>query len=169
MTLFDIFVFIIAGVAVFTGWRRGFAVQAFGLCAIVLGLIVAAKTGSFAGAKLGFDHQYATPAGFLIVFLLVSGVLLLIGFLMRKMLKSTGLGSMDVVLGILFSLLKAALILGIFCAIFDKFNDGAHFVPQQTLNKSLTYRPLCRTIEVLGVWGREAVDGGEAAVKEIFD
>ena len=169
MTVFDIFVFIVAAIAVFTGWRRGFAVQAFNFFAIVLGLFVAATTGPVAGAKLGFDPSYAVPAGFLVIFLLVAGVLLLIGRFMRKMLRSIGLGSLDVLLGILVSLLKTALILGILCTVFDKFNDGAHFIDRSKLDKSVTYRPLCRTVEVLGVWGREVGTGTEEVVRDALD
>ena len=169
MTIFDIFVIAVAAIAVFTGWRRGFAVQAFNFFAIVLGLFVAASTGPLAGVKLGFDASYATPAGFLVVFLLVAGALLILGRFMRKMLRSIGLGPLDVLFGILVSLLKTALILGIMCTVFDKFNDGAHFIERSKLDKSVTYRPLCRTIEVLGVWGREIGTGTEEVVRDALD
>ena len=76
---------------------------------------------------------------------------------------------LDVLLGILLSLLKVALVLGILCTIFDKLNDGAHFIPQSTLDRSVTYRPLCRMVEALGVWTREAGDGTEKIVRGTLD
>lgn len=156
MTIFDIAVFVIAAIAVVNGWRRGFAVQVFGLIAIALGLVAAVQTGAEAGARLGIDHRYATAVGFLLVFLCVAGVLLLVGHLLRKVFRFAGLGIMDVILGVMLSLLKVALLLGILCSIFDKINDGAQFVPQSSLDRSITYRPMCRLIDAFGVWGREA-------------
>lgn len=169
MTIFDITVCVIAVIAVIDGWRKGFAVQALGFIAIVLGLFVAAKTGAQAGAKLGFDSAYASAAGFLIVFVCVAGILLLLARLLRKMFKFAGLGMLDVLLGILLSLLKVALVLGILCTIFDKINNGTHFVPQSTLDRSVTYRPLCRTVETVGVLGREAGLQTEKAVEKTLD
>ena len=169
MTIFDIVVCVIAAVAVFNGWRRGFAVQAFGLFAIIVGLFVASRTGAEAGAKLGIESDYATAAGFLIVFLCVAGVLMLIGRLIRGVFRFAGLGMFDVLLGILLSLLKVALVLGILCTIFDKLNDGAHFVSRSTLDRSLTYRPLCRVVETLGMLGFEAGTGTEKIVEKTLD
>lgn len=169
MTIFDIVVCVIAAIAVFNGWRNGFAVQALGLAAIIIGLFVAARTGAEAGAKLGIDAGYATAAGFLIVFICVTGALLLLARLIRKLFRFAGLGMLDVLFGILLSLLKVALVLGILCSIFDKINNGAHFVPQSTLNRSVTYGPLCRTVETLGLLGREAGLQTEKIVEKTLD
>lgn len=169
MTIFDIIVCIIAAIALFNGWRKGFAVQALGLIAIVLGVIAASATAAEAGAKLGVDHKYAAVVGFLIVFVCVTAVLLLLAHFIRKIFRFAGLGLVDVLLGIVLSLLKVALLLGVLCTIFDKLNDGAHFVPQSSLDKSITYGPLCRMVETFGVWGREAGDQTEKIVKKTLD
>lgn len=169
MTIFDIAVLVIAAIAVINGWRRGFIVQAIGLAAILLGLFAAVGTGAEAGAKLGIDPRYATPAGFLIVFIGVTAVLLLLARLLRKLFRVAGLGILDVLLGILLSLLKVGLVLGILCTIFDRLNDGAHFIPQSSLDKSVTYRPLCNIVEACGVWGREAGLQTEKMVEKTLD
>ena len=169
MTIFDIAVFIIAVIAAINGWRRGFAVQALGLAAIVLGIFAAVKTGAEAGAKLGIDERYAAAAGFLAVFVCVTLVLMLVARFIRKIFKFAGLGMIDVLLGILLSLLKIALVLSILCTIFDKINDGAHFVPRSTLDKSLTYRPLCNVVSAFGMLGREAGGETEKIVRKTID
>ena len=169
MAIFDIVVFVIAAIAVINGWRRGFVVQAFGLAAIILGIFVAIRTGAEAGAKLHIDPRYATAAGFLLIFVCVVGALLLIGHLIRKLFKTAGLGLFDVLFGIILSLIKVALVLGILCTIFDKLNDGAKFVPQSSLDRSITYRPLCNVIEVFGVWSKAAGDQTEKIVDKALD
>ena len=169
MTIFDIIVCIIVVAAVIDGWRRGFVVQAVGLAAIILGLVVASRTGAAAGARLGIDERYAAAAGFFIVFLCVAVVLMLLGRFMRKLFKFVGLGILDVLLGILLSLLKAALVLGILCTIFDKINDGAHFVSPATLDRSVTYRPLCRVVTTLGMLGSEMADGTTKVTEKALD
>lgn len=169
MNIFDIVVCILAVIAVINGWRRGFVVQAFGLAAIVIGVFVAAKTGAEAGVRLGIEAKYAAIAGFAIVFVAVVLVLMLVARLLRGLFKFAGLGILDVLLGVLLSLLKVGLVLGILCAIFDKVNDGAHFVPRSTLDKSITYRPLCNMVESFGVWGRTAVDETTRAVEKTLE
>lgn len=169
MTVFDIVVGIIAVIAVINGWRRGFAVQAVGLAAIIIGIVVAVRTGAEAGARLGIDGRYAAVAGYLLVFLCVTVALMFIGRLVRKMFRFAGLGVVDVLLGILLSLLKVALVLGILCTIFDKINDGAQFVPRSSLDRSLTYRPLCRVVTTLGVLGGEMADGTTSVVEKTLD
>ena len=166
MSIFDIIVCILAVISVITGWRKGFAVQAFGLAAFVLGVVTAAATGAAAGARLGIDPRYSTAAGFLIIFLCVVVAVLGLGRLIRRLFKIAGLGVMDIVLGILLSLLKTALVLGILCAVFDRINDAAGFVSQSTLNRSVTYRPLCRVVQACGVLGREAADTTEEIVNK---
>lgn len=169
MNIFDIVVFIIFLIAVFNGWRRGFAVQAFGLIAIILGLIAAARSGADVGAHLSIDPHYATICGFLIVFLCVVGVLLLAGRLLRRIFKFAGLGFFDVLLGIVLSVVKVALLLGVLCVIFDKFNAGAHIVPRESLESSITYRPLCNTVSALGGVGKSLGDGTEKVVGTTLD
>lgn len=164
MIIFDIFVFVVAVVAAFSGWNRGFAVQAFGLCAIVIGLIAASRAGAQVGAALGVNEAYALPVGFIVMFIVVAGAVMLVGYFMRKVLKTIGLGSMDVVFGVLLALLNTALVLGVVCTVFDTFNNARHepLIASQTLDKSLTYRPLCRLAETFGVLGREVgVDTGK--------
>lgn len=169
MNVFDIIVCIIAVAAVINGWRRGFAVQVVGLAAIIIGIIVAVNTCALAGAKLGIDPRYASAVGFLVVFLAVAAVLLLLGRLIRRIFKFAGLGILDVLLGIVLSLLKVAIVLGILCTIFDKINEGAHFVPRETLDRSITYRPLCNMVSSVGLWGRIAADTTEKAVESTLE
>lgn len=166
MNLFDIFVCIIGVAAAINGWRRGFAVQACGLVALVIGIFVAAKTGGRVGEALGVDAHFAAAAGFLVVFACVLVLMFLAGRIIRKMFDFVGLGVLDTLLGVLFSLLKAALILGILCATFDKLNGNGRFVSEQTLGRSITYRPLCKAVDACGVLGSAIGDGAEKIVDE---
>ncbi len=154
MNIFDIFVCIIAVIAVINGWRRGFAVQACGLAALIVGIFVAAKTGARVGAAMGVDERFAAAAGFLVVFACILVLMLIAGRIIRKMFDFVGLGILDTVFGVIFSLLKSALILGILCSAFDRLNGDGRFVSKRKLDSSIAYRPLCDAVEAFGIWGR---------------
>lgn len=166
MTIFDIAVCVLAVLAVIDGWRRGFALQAFGLVAIVVGIFVAVRTGAEAGAKLPVDAQYAAPAGFFLVFMVVAIGLLLVGRVFRTLFKAAGLGMFDTLFGVIVSLLKVALVLGIMCAVFDRFNEGAHFVDRASLDRSLFYRPLCNVVDGVGMVAKSLEQGTEQVVEQ---
>lgn len=171
MNLFDIFVCIIGVAAVVNGWRRGFAVQACGLAALVIGIFVAAKVGTRVGGALGVDERFASAAGFLAVFACVLAVMFIAGRIIRKIFDFVGIGVLDTLFGVIFSLLKSALILGILCSTFDKLNGGGRFISKRTLERSAVYRPLCDAVNACGVWGRtvggQAVESVEKAVQNI--
>jgi len=166
MNFFDIFVCIIGAVAVVNGWRRGFAVQACGLAALVIGIFVAAKVGTRVGDALGVDERFASAAGFLVVFACVLAAMLIAGRIIRKMFDFVGLGILDTLFGVIFSLLKSALILGILCSTFDKLNGDGRFVSKRMLGRSVTYRPLCNAVDACGVWGKAVGDEADKLVEK---
>ena len=169
MVIFDIVMCIVAMAAVISGWRRGFIVQAFGLAAVIAGIAVAARTGAEAGMRLGIDPRYSALAGFFIVFVCAALVALLIGHIIRKIFRSAGFGILDILLGIFLSFVKVAIVAGIGCAVFDRINNVTEFVPRSTLDRSITYRPLCRLAENLGLLSLEALDGAAQAVDKGLD
>ena len=151
MIIFDIVVLALLVVSVISGLRRGLIVQAIGLVSIIIGVAVAVYTGASAGEALGIEAPYTEAAGFLCVFAAVTGCLVLAGWLLRKVFKIVGLGLLDSILGVVFSLLKLVLVLSVLCSVFNRINDGAKIIDPSTLDKSLAYRPLCDMANAIGI------------------
>jgi membrane protein required for colicin V production len=111
MTVFDLFVLAIIGASVAAGALRGFVHALIATFGLVLGLFVAARTYEPAGALLRglgvVESKEAAHAG---GFLLVTGLVLLAGFVVGEFVKSglrrARLGWLDGALGAGFGLLR---------------------------------------------------------------
>ena len=129
--------------AVFNGWRRGMIFQIGTLAGIILGFWVAGRYGAAVGHALRIPDEFSTAGGFA---LLLIGVMILVALasrLLRKVFSFAGFGTLDVMLGILFSCIKMLVILCALFWIFDLLNGSEHrFVSGDTLSASKLYRPI---------------------------
>jgi membrane protein required for colicin V production len=111
MTVFDLFVLAIVGASVAAGALRGFVRALIATFGLVLGLFVAAHTYEPAGALLrALGLVKSTEAAHAGGFLLVTGLMLLAGFVVGEFAKSglrrARLGWLDGALGAGFGLLR---------------------------------------------------------------
>ncbi len=152
MGIFDIIIGIIVLIALVNGWRKGLVVQICSLVAVIGGIWLASEYGGDVAGLFGIDAKYAEAAGFLILFLMVLILLSVLSRLVKKLFSFVGLGVLDSIFGALISSAKVVLILGILCSAFDSLNVGGRFVEKKTLNKTIFFRPLCRTVEVFDLF-----------------
>ena len=71
-------------------------------------------------------------------------LLALLGKLLAKTLSLASLGFVDKLLGVVFALLKAALIIGLLIFVFDTFNTKWNIVNPEVLDGSVIYGALHR-------------------------
>lgn len=104
---------ILATLFVIQGIRQGFTRLAIGLGATVVGIILASWMYGTAGAFLIpylSSKALANIAGFLLVFLGVQLAGALLAWALGRLFKWTGLTILDRMLGVLFGMVKAALV-----------------------------------------------------------
>lgn len=161
----DIIVLAALAWAVFNGWRRGVILQICTLAGIILGFWVAGRYGAHVGHALRIPDEFATAAGFA---LLLIGVMILVALLsrgLRRVFSFAGLGTLDIVLGVLFSCIKMLIILCALFWIFDILNGSEHrMVSAETLAASKLYKP------ILGIadWFMPLLNGVTDTVKEVL-
>ena len=63
------------------------------------------------------------------------------GKAIEKLLKLVMLGWLDKLLGLVLSLLKGGLLIGLLIVLFNTLNTKFGFVPQETLDSSVLYPP----------------------------
>ena len=142
MNVFDIIVYISLAWAVFNGWRRGFLLQMLSLFAVVAALYFAVQYGAELEQILGFDAGVKGVVGFIVIFI---GALLLISvgaYSLRAVFRFAGLGVADVLLGILFSLVKVMLIVSILFSWFTSINKNYEWASKQTIEESRWFAPV---------------------------
>lgn len=154
----DILTLLVLLWAVINGWRRGVILQLCSLAGIVVSLYVASVYGREAGAVLHLGESWAAPGGFLIVAVATLLVVTLLGRLCRKVFHFAGLGTLDILLGILVSLVKWLLLLSALYSAFAALNRAANFVDEKSLEGSRSFAPICRISDFVLPFVSEAID-----------
>lgn len=144
--IFDIIFLCIFAWAGYKGYTRGFILQAATLAALILGIYGAVKfsdhTAGMLVSKFDMSGEYLPIIAFALTFI---GIVVGIHFLARlveRLLKAISLNFVNRLLGILFNLLKYALIISACLVVLNGINNRIRFLPQQTIAESKLYRPL---------------------------
>lgn len=122
------------------GLFKGFTEQVIAIIAIIAGTWAALK---FTDLVCNFLQPYlGAPASFLkiLVFIMMLVLVILLFKLLGKLVKASinfvTLGWLDRLLGAVFGLLKAAIVLGILTVLFTSLNNTFHLVGEETLSRS---------------------------------
>lgn len=144
MTTPDIILLVCFIPAIWQGLSKGLINQIIGLAALFLAAWLANKFSLPASEALGGLFPEARTqvmriiafAGIFIIVMLVAGLL---GKLVTKIIGFATLGWLNRLLGLLFSLIKTALILGLVICLFDSLNGKWNLIKPETLSESSVY------------------------------
>ena len=146
MNILDAIILICLIPAIFQGLRKGFISQAIAIISFIAGIWASAR---FADLVSTWVAQYITVSGqllkiiaFAIILVGVFLVLGLIGRLLEKILDFAFLGWINKLAGVLFSVMKAILILGLLSMAFNSMNDALGLVKPEVLEDSVLYGPV---------------------------
>lgn len=146
MAVLDIILLICFIPALVQGVRKGFVDQVISLAVVIVGIWMSFK---FSSAASGWIQPYMSlsPAmlqiiSFVVIFIIVAIVLNLLGKAAESLLKAATLGWFNRLLGFVFALAKAALVIGTLVIIFDTLNEKFNFVAEETLAESVLYNPI---------------------------
>ena len=146
MSILDIILLLLFIPAFIQGITKGFVIQVFEIIAVIIGVWVAYR---FSGiAFIWFSHFFSSSYGLLrlIVFILIMIVCILLlnllGQAISKIIKLIMLGWLDKILGIIFALIKTALILGLLIILFNTLNIQFNIIKSDILVESVVYTTL---------------------------
>ena len=127
ITWFDIIVIAVVVILGIKGVINGLIKEVFGLIGIIGGVIIASRNANLVGEQISlYLYELSDSAefffGFLLALLLFWFVCLLLGNLLSKMLKMSGLGFVDRLLGFFVGAAKIFLVLAILVAIVSKIS-----------------------------------------------
>lgn len=146
MGIIDIILLLCFIPAIVTGISKGFVRQAVDFIAIVLGIWAALHfsdtISAWVGQYIHADKVVLTIISFLVVVIVITLLLHLIGSLLSKMINLISLGWFNAVLGIVFGILKTALVLGLLILLFEWLNSSIDLVDTKALNDSQVYTTL---------------------------
>lgn len=146
MAILDIILLLSLLWALYTGFKEGVVVQLGGLAGLFIGVYLAFRFGPPIGKWLGLDPSVSGIAGFIIVVIAVIILLAIVSRIIRKILGAAGLGMLDKAGGVVLSVVKMGLILGLLLYGFDSLNKNGGWVAGSKLEESKLYRPLVTTV-----------------------
>ena len=142
----DIIILICFLPAIISGIMKGFIEQAIALVSLILGAWLAFKFSTVVSGWLQPYFEVSETILNVISFAVIMVAVVLVLFVLSKILtgvtKLVMLGWLDRLLGLVFALLKAGLLIGIAIILFDTLNVKFEFVEEKVLDESVLYAPI---------------------------
>ena len=146
MNILDIILLICFVPAVVQGFRKGFISQVIAIISIIAGVWLSVQFASPVTAWLAQyiqgSEQVLKVVSFALIFIAVAAGLASLGKLIEGTVKLIMLGWLNRLLGVIFSLIKAGLIVGLVIMAFCSLNNTFNFVSEETLSQSVLFPPL---------------------------
>lgn len=156
MNLIDVFIGVILLLGFYSGFKKGLVVELTSLLGLVLGIFgayyLSKHHGLYIGQWLDWAPEYLKITTFLVSFLIVIVLVSIIGKGITRLMETVALGTINQILGGVFSVLKFALLVSFFLLLFNVINTEVNLVSQKTLDESLSYPVLNNLSET--VWTR---------------
>ena len=128
----------------FRGFKRGLIIELCTLMALVLGVYGAASFGDMAGAYLqsefNTDPRISLVLAFSIVFIIIVIAVFIFGKILEGLIKMVALGIVNKLFGLLFGMLKFALIVSGLFFIINGFPLSEKLIPTQWKSESFLYQ-----------------------------
>lgn len=146
MNILDIILLICFIPALVQGFRKGFISQVIAIVSIIAGVWLSFRFATLVSVWLGQhiqgSEQIMRLVAFALIFIAVIAVLAVLGKLLEGTVRLVMLGWLNRLLGVVFSLLKAGLIVGLVIMAFCPLNNTFQLVSEETLNTSVLFPPL---------------------------
>lgn len=143
MNILDIVLLVCLIPAVIQGLRKGFIAQVVAIISLVLGGWLAYRFSSAVTEWLGQWISASGPAlniiAFILIFAIVVTLLFLLGKILEASIKIILLGWLNKLLGLVFSLFKYVLVIGLLIILFDSINGKFDLVSDEFLDSSFLY------------------------------
>ena len=132
--------------AIITGISKGLVEQLVSLISLIAGVWAAfhfsSSLSEWLNSYLQTDPKIINIVAFALTVVLTVLILNLLGRLITKTLSMASLGWANRLLGLVFALLKAALVIGLLIFIFDPLNAKFNLVKPEVLDGSVIYSAL---------------------------
>jgi membrane protein required for colicin V production len=146
MNYIDIVLGILLILSAISGFRKGFVVEVASLAALILGIWGAIKfsyvTSEFLVENFKVQTDYLNLISFVVTFVVIVILVHIVGNTVNKMVNAVMLGFVNKLAGLVFGVLRAALILSIILVVFDKIDEDVHILPESSKGNSRMYEPI---------------------------
>ncbi len=146
MNYLDIIIIIVLVWGFYNGFKKGAVYMLISLLAIVIGIYAAIHFSYLLVGKLGEfigkDPSQLKIVSYILTFVIVFGLMHLIGKILDKFLDAIALGFVNRLAGGALSVAIKTIVLSLALWLFDQGNQMFPIVKQETLNASVLYKPI---------------------------
>ncbi len=146
MNYIDIVLAILLILAAIGGFRKGFVAEVASLAALILGIWGAIKfsdiTSEFLVENFRLETDYLNIISFVVTFVIIVILVHIVSSAVTKMIQAVMLGFVNKLAGLVFGIIRAALILSIILVVFDKIDEDVHILSEETKGNSRMYEPI---------------------------
>ena len=146
MNYIDIILAILLVLAAISGFRNGLITEVVSLAALVLGIWGAIEfsyvTSDFLVENLNIQSDHLGIISFIITFIVIIILVHIVGNVINKMVETMMMGFINKLAGLVFGVLKAALILSIILLVFDFIDEDVKILSEKTKSESRMYAPI---------------------------
>jgi len=153
MNYIDLVLGIILIIAAIQGFRKGFIIEAASLAALILGIWGAIKfsdwTAGYISKTFNYHSSSLSTVAFLVTFIGIVILIHILGKILDSTIKAVALGFLNRLAGIIFGVLKTAVILSILLLLFDSVDENVHILPSKQKAESKIYSPMKQLVPTL--------------------
>ena len=153
MNYIDLVLSILLLIAAIQGFRKGFIIELASLLALILGIWGGIKfsafTADFITKHTGYHSQHLGTIAFIVTFIAIVILIHIMAKLLDTVVKAVLLGFLNRLAGIIFGVLKAAVILSIVLLLFDDIDENVHILPAKQKEESKIYTPMKQVVPTL--------------------
>jgi membrane protein required for colicin V production len=146
MNAIDIVFLILFLWAAWKGFKRGLVIELASLAALVLGIYAALNFSTYAAGVLEkyveMDPYWLNILSFSLTFLLVMVAVIFLGKMLEKVVKLVMLGLINKLLGLVFSVLKTAMVLSVLIFLFNLIDHDKRIYPEEKRQDSRLFAPV---------------------------
>lgn len=146
MNILDLIIATILILGAIRGFRKGFFHEIATLVALIAGIFIASLAARIAGTIIegltNWNIHMVMVLVFIVAFLIVAGLIRLLGMLITRLLKTLMLGLINRIAGLAFGILKWSLILAVIFSLITFFDQGHNILSEDLLSGSILYTQL---------------------------
>lgn len=179
MNYIDIILGLIFLFAAIGGFRKGLVSELASLAALVLGIWGAIEfsyiTSDFLTENFNLETDNLNIISFFVTFIVIVILVQIVGSAVNKFIEVAMLGFVNKAAGLVFGILRSALVLSIVLLVFDKIDKDVEIISQEAKTESRLYEPVRSFAPSIFPFIQNWVDGentdekDENVIKQIKD
>lgn len=146
MNYIDIVLVLLLVFSAISGFRKGLIVELASLAALILGIWGAIEfsdvTSNFLVENFHLKSEHLNVISFIVTFVVIVILVHIVGSVVNKLVETVMLGFLNKLAGMVFGIVRAALILSIVLVVFDKIDEDVEILSPKVKSESRMYEPI---------------------------